>query len=847
MIDFFSNVVCVSMQDLSDEEKLRCSQFLPCHPKYRTHVCLMRNKAVLGNIDWSFFRDAKTLSRPLCHRSTVRQDPPTAEEEDKCRSILLLVCPFRSDSDLQHRNSYFKKFSIMHKRGDLVDKEYLLNNIQNIRNSLGTERMSDDTATESVDPEGMDGEEEDEESERLRNNLVSTLLKIDESGGLKEEPTEFTMEGDMNLPHRTIGEANVSEPVDAMPPESVFEFDSVKKAKRKLNYLNKCRYVSDPCPLNTMLQSNFIMRGENDDNPNRIRIKATGSVESIIRFGLARELDLDQQTAFEILTSTVVSSFVADSLEKVDSSDIATRDSLRTELEELRSLAQYKTRGERPLRMFLTGPAGAGKSTILDSLVDYCQEFCTSLGHIYDGGVIRLSALTGAAATEIRGQTTHTECRLNRSSITPEDILEWRNTRLLVIDEISFAGYKDILIKLSGKLQTLTEERNVLFGSVPIVFIGDFLQLEPIDEKDTIFKSESSLYWESELNVFTELKGKHRYKNCKVLQETFPKLRALGLTAEVRKIFNSRVVGTNGLGMPDILTTKVATHSNATKEKFNDSVFLEHLKRNHSKDPAAPVPWGTVVIKAKMSWSLSKRLLNFTERNAVFAGATEANTSVDKGNGENKKKTGKRVPPMLKLFHGCHVMTSENTDVENGIANGTTAQFEQLVLQEKAEPHKIRINGYYVWAVHVDEVDYIRLRWTEDSTFQGTFCVSPKNQTCKTSAKCPGETKPKEIRAIIRQFPISVNHATTGHKLQGKTLKGLLIAEWPKKHLKNWIYVVLSRVKKIDDLFLLHPIPDGEDDYPDPRLTDMLTRLRIKLQPLPGTVRATRARNQGLN
>jgi hypothetical protein len=50
-----------------------------------------------------------------------------------------------------------------------------------------------------------------------------------------------------------------------------------------------------------------------------------------------------------------------------------------------------------------------------------------------------------------------------------------------------------------------------------------------------------------------------------------------------------------------------------------------------------------------------------------------------------------------------------------------------------------------------------------------------------------------------------MDHATTGHKLQGKTLKSLVIAEWSAR-VKNWASVVLSCVKTLSGLFLMSPI-----------------------------------------
>ena len=84
----------------------------------------------------------------------------------------------------------------------------------------------------------------------------------------------------------------------------------------------------------------------------------------------------------------------------------------------------------------------------MNATVDYCREFCQSLGHIFDSGVIRLCALTGSAATEIKGDTVHQTCCLERQ-ISDDVIEEWVNTRLVVIDEVSFAGHEDVLMRLS--------------------------------------------------------------------------------------------------------------------------------------------------------------------------------------------------------------------------------------------------------------------------------------------------------------------------------------------------------------------------------------------------------------
>jgi hypothetical protein len=54
---------------------------------------------------------------------------------------------------------------------------------------------------------------------------------------------------------------------------------------------------------------------------------------------------------------------------------------------------------------------------------------------------------------------------------------------------------------------------------------------------------------------------------------------------------------------------------------------------------------------------------------------------------------------------------------------------------------------------------------------------------------------------MMNQFSFVSNSATTGHKLQGKTVASILVYEWTYKFV-NWAYVVLSRVKTVTGLFL---------------------------------------------
>jgi hypothetical protein len=60
---------------------------------------------------------------------------------------------------------------------------------------------------------------------------------------------------------------------------------------------------------------------------------------------------------------------------------------------------------------------------------------------------------------------------------------------------------------------------------------------------------------------------------------------------------------------------------------------------------------------------------------------------------------------------------------------------------------------------------------------------------------------------VMTQLPIMMNDATTGHKLQGMSKDYLIVVAWI--FVANWVYVVLSRVRTLQGLFLFEPLPDN--------------------------------------
>ena len=129
------------------------------------------------------------------------------------------------------------------------------------------------------------------------------------------------------------------------------------------------------------------------------------------------------------------------------------------------------------------------------------------------------------------------------------------------------------------------------------------------------------------------------------------------------------------------------------------------------------VPNSAIIIKADMHWKNNGKELHSKYRNMIF----ESYLDSDIITSDNKK-----MDPFLCLFDGSEVMLTENDDVKNGLANGTTATFKNLVLKQNAKLQKIRLNNFWVNSVCIDDVIEMELNYHDSGRLQGTFTIKPK-------------------------------------------------------------------------------------------------------------------------
>lgn len=467
----------------------------------------------------------------------------------------------------------------------------------------------------------------------------------------------------------------------------------------------------------------------------------------------------------------------------------------------------------------------------MNGVQHYAKAFCNQLGVKYDKRTIVVTALTGVAATAINGKTVHSAAKLQHKAIKPEHVKEWKDARLLIIDEISFSGRKQ-LIKIDRNLRELREMATSRFGKMNIVFAGDFRQLEPI-AGDTLYEDATFIQWFDWINCMIELRGNWRFLGDPEFGKLMERFHDGQLTNEDFDLLDTRVVnasnGPSNEDLPDDMA--YACYTNKDRNAINAGLFLEHLRATHSQDRQVNPPNHTIVIRGDdMEFSTTKKLMSMAMQCKIWGSCGDSKV-------RTRDKSEHPIDPFLKVHLGIPLMHTENEDVPNGIANGTLCSLDNVVLNPGVTEDAftlMQIDGYWVRCIDANNVQHLVCKFEGDNSNDTFNVLLKKKRPCRIAV--PMElfglgTSQTRVNASITQFPVLINHATTGHKLQGMTKSSLFVSSW--SYVKNWPYVVLSRVTSLKGLFLRNPIDRRKDFTYSPKLRYMMNLFRRTKAPMP--------------
>ena len=475
---------------------------------------------------------------------------------------------------------------------------------------------------------------------------------------------------------------------------------------------------------------------------------------------------------------------------------------LEITIKHARNLVKSRSRNcqvPKPPLLMVDGAAGSGKSHVISTIREFIQLIMQLPGDDPECPYIMVCAPTGSAAVNVNGVTLHSAFGFtfgNEHFSLPDKTRDtkrniYKNLKFLIIDEISMVK-ADQLYQLDLRLREITMKPNDLFGGVSVLLFGDIMQLRPVMGR---------YIWSQPQN--------EAFLHAYIVQPHWEQFDVISLEENHRQQEDGHFA--------DIMNRiRVGKH---TEDDLN--VLEERVRpENHSDLKEALV----IACKHKDVHKHNELCLDQIENDlfTIKAVNTHPNIVNYKPKIEKRKLTVGNTP-YLETLHvkvGCRVMLTVNLDVNDGLCNGSIGTIEAILLNSH--------NEITTLMVKFDDPNAGRELRNENLQLKAKYpeYTPIKKQIHKysTSKSLKGE---RLNVAIVQQFPLILSFALTCHKIQGITVKS------PRKVAVDlrtvWgasqAYVMLGRVQKLDQLFIIGALPRSKI-YCDKFALDELSKMK---------------------
>lgn len=464
----------------------------------------------------------------------------------------------------------------------------------------------------------------------------------------------------------------------------------------------------------------------------------------------------------------------------------------------------------RPLRLFIYGEGGSGKSRVIQAITERFQQ-------VGKTAWLLKAAYTGIAASLIGGKTTHSIAMVSKfenrqvSDETRKKLQEfWSPYRYLIIDEISMLSKKFLAILERnigiGKAGSSTGGDDISFGGLNVIICGDFHQFPPVATA-----TRDALFYPSRPSDADGLKiGRTLYEEFSMVVVLTKQLR---ITDPVWREFLSSL--RKGEVRPEHLTMLkglVLGHELCPVTDFNQEpwwsavlITPRHAVRNQWNDHALTkhcASTGNPIFLCRADDTIKGKSLSPVERLAF----EKRNTGRSGG-----RDGGTDLPDCIKLAVGMPVLLTQNLETDLDITNGANGCIVEIVLHPDDHDQG---NDQFVHLRRLPLYVLVEMRHTRAGTLTGlkprVIPIQPASQTARIRVSATGNTE--ICRTVVRkQFPITPAYAFTDHRAQGQTIPCAIADIAPPAtgglSLFN-IYVTLSRVPSRQCIRLLRTFPD---------------------------------------
>jgi ATP-dependent DNA helicase PIF1 len=422
--------------------------------------------------------------------------------------------------------------------------------------------------------------------------------------------------------------------------------------------------------------------------------------------------------------------------------------------------------------IFITGPGGTGKSYLIQTLYEHYK--------LLTGKIIAVTAMTGCAGLLIGpwAKTLHSWGGIGLGRLPAEQVAagiakdsrkkkRWTKTDCLVIDEVSMLTPS--LLEYLDKVGRLVRKKDLPFGGLQVVFVGDFYQLPPVSKESTdkrIFAFES-LLWSQVVQTSVKLTQILRQKDP-VFQGILNEARVGELSPNSYAILETRKTmdWKRQEIKPTLLFVKNHDVSSINQSKLDKLPGKEHIFE--AETTGAPED-----IRSDILQMLVEKIdkdASYEPRLALKVGAQvmllkqlmeEKDKDKDEDKDDEKNKKKKVKSPIHGLVNGSR-----------GIVTG---------FDKDGYPRVKFVNG--------KEVTVQKEKWSSDSEKDGD-----------------GVTR--------EQVPLRLAYALTIHKAQGASLDSALIDVGPSTFEYGQAYVALSRVRSMESLYIFEISPRAFRAHP---------------------------------
>lgn len=410
--------------------------------------------------------------------------------------------------------------------------------------------------------------------------------------------------------------------------------------------------------------------------------------------------------------------------------------------------------------VFITGRAGTGKSTLLQYFREHTKKNIVVL------------APTGVAALNVQGQTIHsffgfsTDITLETVRKPKKNVKIIRALDALVIDEISMVR-ADLLDCVDRSLRLARNKKDIPFGGIQFICIGDLYQLPPVVasvEERMFFRTryQSPYFFSSDVFQLLDMEMMELQKIYRQSDERFIEI--------LNAVRNNNV------------------------QDFHIMALNERLDTNFSP------PEGSFCVTLTSTNAMAQ------EQNQEWLEQLSGKKYRYEAHIEGKFDRGSYpTDSILALKKDAQVMMVNNDRLKRWV-NGTIARVEGFRASE---------NG---WDEIIVRLTSGKRVYVEPYTWE-VFRFSYDEDSGSIVSQSVGS---------FRQYPMVLSWAVTIHKSQGKTFDQVAIDIGRGTFAHGQMYVALSRARTLEGIVLKSPI-QKKHIFMDKIVTDFLTSFQYGL------------------